>query len=96
MPGAETALSDKALAYRPVSEEQFFHTVDDGRYSRRIYKNDDLREAEKLLNQQFKAYVSERNPELLTWAFDEHNFSLRYTSSFQQNFERSYNMLIQM
>ncbi len=32
---------------------------------------------------------------MLTWAFDEHNFSLRYTTSFQQNFEKSYNMLIQ-
>ena len=94
MPGAETALSEKALAYRPATEDQFFHTVDDGRYARRIYKSNDLREAEKLLNQQFYEYVSERNPEMLAWAFDEHNFSLRYTASFQQNFEKSYNMLI--
>lgn len=33
---------------------------------------------------------------MLSWAFDEHNFSLRFTSSFQQDFQKSYDALIQL
>ena len=46
MPGAETALSEKALSYKPATEDLFFHEVDDGRYNRRIYKRDNLRDGE--------------------------------------------------
>ena len=50
MPGAETLISEKALAYRPASEDLYFHTVDDGRYVRRIFRSHKVREEEKLLN----------------------------------------------
>ncbi len=97
MPGAETPVSEKALAYRPASEDLYFQTVDDGRYTRRIYKSHNIREAEKLLNEQFKEFVREKNDqEMLSWAFDEHNFALRFTSSHQQNFQKSYDGLVQM
>jgi len=82
MDGASTAISPKALAYVPATEDLFFHSIDDGRYTRRIYKKNDLRDAELKLIAEFKVYVSERNQELLTWAFDEHNYTLRYLSSF--------------
>lgn len=96
MPGASTAISPKALAYVPASDDLFFHAIDDGRYSRRIYKRNDLLEDELKLIAEFKVYVSERNQELLTWAFDEHNYTLRFLSSFQYDFEKSYGMLIEM
>jgi len=95
MPGASTAISPKALAYVPASNDLYFHAIGDGRrYSRRIYKRNDLLEDELKLIAEFKVYVSERDQELLTWAFDEHNYTLRFLSSFQYDFDKSYGMLI--
>jgi hypothetical protein len=47
MPGADKAIGEKALAYKPPTEDLLFHTVDDGRYTRRIYRRNNLRDAEK-------------------------------------------------
>ena len=82
MDGASTGRSPQALAYVPATEDLFFHSIDDGRYTRRIYKKNDLRDEELKLIAEFKEFVSSRNQELLTWAFDEHNYTLRYLSSF--------------
>ena len=61
MDGASTAISPQALAYVPATEDLFFHSIDDGRYTRRIYKTNDLRDAELKLIAEFKEYVSSRN-----------------------------------
>lgn len=38
---------------------------------------------ESKLIDEFKVYVAEKdNSEMLGWAFDEHNYALRYLSSF--------------
>ena len=38
MPGARDAISQKALAFEVPSKDLLFHTIDDGRYTRKIYK----------------------------------------------------------
>lgn len=96
MPGAQDAISEKALAFKITSADQLYHTIDDGRYTRKIYKRDDLNVEEHNLMDEFKAYIKtfkDEHQELLTWAFDEHNFALRFLSSYQYDFEKSLKQL---
>ena len=95
MPGAQDALSEKALAFEVTSADQLHHIIDDGRYTRKIYKRNDLNVEEQKLMDEFKAYIQafEDEQEMLSWAFDEHNYALRYLSSYQYDFEKSHKML---
>ena len=72
-----------------------FHHLSDGRYNRQVYSMEPRGEAEMQLMENFKAWAQAENHELPEWMVDEHAYALRYISSFRDDYEKTYEYLME-
>ena len=72
-----------------------FHHLKGGRYNRQMYSMQPLGEIEVKLIEGFKEWAKEQGVTIPEWTLDQNNYALRYISSYREDYQKTYDYLME-